>query len=96
MVVRRVLMAIGVFAVLNVGLAGTALAGQETGTGDPTPAGDKARSLCAFSGLADELDTPGETQNWGQIIRIDGPSGGANDIQGFTGCNANDFPNPRR
>ena len=80
--------------------SGTAGAGEITGNGNETPAGEKARSLCAFSGL-DDMDfespvVPGVTQNWGSIIREAGPLGGANSVQtpfGEEGCNANLYPN---
>jgi hypothetical protein len=50
---------------------GSALAGEVTGNGDPTPIQDyRAKSICAFSGQNDGEPPPGRTaahvQNWGQ------------------------------
>lgn len=80
--------------------SGSALAGERAGNGEETPAGDKARSACAFSGLEDnDFEAPvqpGVTQNWGQIIRVAGPLGGANSVLtpfGEEGCNAHQYPN---
>jgi hypothetical protein len=54
-------------------------------------------SRCAFSGLQDNPLSPGTTQNWGTIIRVAGPLGGANDTIGEDGppdgCNAVLYPN---
>ena len=68
---RPVLLGIAVGAVIVLGSAGGAVAGERGGDGHETPAGDKARSLCAFSGL-DDMDfeapvQPGVVQNWGTI-----------------------------
>jgi hypothetical protein len=83
-----------------MGSGSSAFAGEITGNGKQTPARDNARSLCAFSGLEDnDLESPvvpGVTQNWGQIIRVAGPLGGANSVQtpfGEEGCNAHLYPN---
>ena len=81
--------------------AGVASAGERTGIGEQTPIRDTARSLCAFSGLDDmnfESDVvPGVTQNWGQIVSVAGPLGGAASTfvpgEGETGCNAALYPN---
>jgi hypothetical protein len=97
--VKTLLLGIAAGAVLSLALgASVASAGERTGTGEETPAGDKARSSCAFSGLEDhdfEADVePGVTQNWGQIVRFEGPLGGANDVEFIEeGCNANTYPN---
>jgi hypothetical protein len=97
---RRALAAAAVCAAVVLGSGGAAVAGEITGSGEPTPAGDKAKSLCAFSGLEDfDLEAPvdpGVTQSWGQIIRVAGPLGGANSVLtpfGEEGCNARDYPN---
>lgn len=87
--------------VLALGLSGSVVfAGERAGNGTATPAGEKAASACAFSGLEDfdfEEDVdPGVTQNWGQIVREFGPLGGANSVQtpfGEEGCNALTYPN---
>ena len=80
--------------------AGAAFAGERTGNGGDTPAGQNARSLCAFSGLEDNdggAVQPGVAQNWGQIVRVAGPLGGANSTfvpgEGEIGCNAHLYPN---
>jgi hypothetical protein len=62
--------------VLSLG-AGAALAGETTGTGKSLKVdgggkwhtGLHARSLCAYSGLNDEItpEDPGRVQNWGTI-----------------------------
>ena len=54
--------------------AGTALAGEVTGNGRPTPVkGFQAGSICAFSGLDDGSESgagvvPGVVQSWGAIV----------------------------
>ena len=58
-------------AVVGVG-AGSALAGEITGNGKPTPInGYRAASICSFSGQNDGNPPPGRTaahvQSWGQI-----------------------------
>lgn len=60
--------------------AGAALAGETTGNGESLKVdgggkwgtGLHARSLCAYSGLNDEItpDEPGRTQSYGQLVRI--------------------------
>jgi hypothetical protein len=82
--------------------ASAAFAGEVTGTNDPTPvkAEGTSKSFCAFSGLEDfhnegDQVMPGVTQNWGQIVKANGPLGGANDTvgpEGPTGCNAVMYP----
>ena len=70
-----------------VSIGGTAFAGEVTGSGRGGPNGDgivpardQAASECAFSGLEDGEEGgtagPGNTQNWGQIVRQAGPLGG--------------------
>src|SRR5215203_59890 len=78
-----------------LGPVSSSFAGEITGNGKPTAGPDHAKSLCTFSGLEDfDLEDPvdpGVTQNWGQIIRVAGPLGGANSVQtpfGEEGCNA--------
>jgi hypothetical protein len=93
---RRTLGAAAICAAVVLGSGGSAFAGEITGSGKPTPAGTNAKSLCAFSGLEDEPHSPGTTQNWGQIIRVAGPLGGANSVLtpfGEEGCNAHLYPN---
>jgi hypothetical protein len=70
-------------AVMGLG-AGSALAGEITGTGEPTPIRERAQSECAFSGLNDDnLPTDAISQSFGQIVKVDGPLGG---VPGFA-CN---------
>jgi hypothetical protein len=97
---RKAIVGAVVAAGLVLSSGGAALAGERTGNGKETPAGDKARSACAFSGLEDnDFESPvvpGVTQNWGQIIKVAGPLGGANSVQtpfGEEGCNAHLYPN---
>ena len=59
-------------AILLVGAAGTASAGEVDGNGQPTGAVGNARSICMYSGLDDGSEGgtggPGNPpQNWGQI-----------------------------
>lgn len=74
-----------VFATAVVGLsAGSAFAGEITGTGKPTPIRERAQSECAFSGLNDDdLPTDAISQSFGQIVKVAGPQGG---VPGFA-CN---------
>jgi hypothetical protein len=97
---RRMVAGAALAAAFVVGSAVPALAGERGGNGAETPAGDKARSACAYSGLEDwDFEAPvvpGVTQNWGQIIREAGPLGGANSVLtpwGEEGCNAKAYPN---
>ena len=89
--------------------ANAALAGEITGNG--TLKTVKGNSPCAYSGQEDlqwytndENTTlkptptkgdPGHSQSWGQIVKANGPLGGANDTTGVTpepwGCNAHLF-----
>lgn len=65
---RRALILVITLLVVAVTGATSALAGEITGNGKPTPIRDKANSECAFSGLDDADDDGfGRTQNWGQI-----------------------------
>jgi hypothetical protein len=100
---RPMLLGIAVGAVIVLGSAGGAFAGERGGDGHETPAGDKARSLCAYSGL-DDMDfeedvDPGTVQNWGHIPRDARKmfsDRGAAVVElpwGEEGCNASMFPN---
>lgn len=65
-----VLRALGAATLLISLTAGSALAGEVTGKGKPTPiAGYRAHSICSFSGLNDRTQGEGPTdtrvQNWG-------------------------------
>jgi hypothetical protein len=70
--------------------AGSVLAGEVTGTGEPTAGPANANSICVFSGQNDDPDAPlvldfeiaphgpgGRTQNWGQLVRTFGIPGNA-------------------
>lgn len=70
--IKRLGVGLATAAVLVAMSAGAALAGEVTGTGEPTPISDyQANSICSFSGLNDGNPPPGRTaahvQNWGQI-----------------------------
>ncbi|MDQ3690753.1 MAG: hypothetical protein M3406_12120 [Chloroflexota bacterium] len=71
---QRIAAALSATALL-IGLsAGSVLAGEVTGTGEPTPVnGYVMKSICAFSGQNDGNPPPGRTaahvQNWGQISK---------------------------
>ena len=68
----RFTLAIGTATLLVSLSVGSVLAGEVTGTGDPTPVKSYVmNSICAFSGLNDGEPPEGRTaahvQNWGQI-----------------------------
>lgn len=68
----RFTLAVAAAALLVSLSVGSALAGEVTGNGDPTPvSGYVMNSICAFSGLNDGEPPEGRTaahvQNWGQI-----------------------------
>lgn len=68
---RRFTLAIASALVLLGLTVGSALAGEVTGNGDPTPVKEyRMKSICAFSGLNDGEPPEGRTaahvQNWGQ------------------------------
>jgi hypothetical protein len=94
---KRVLVVAAAAATMVVCSSPAAFAGEVRGSGGATPAGDMARSACAFSGLEDYPLQPGTTQNWGQIVRgVPGHLGGANSTMtpfGEEGCNAHMYPN---
>lgn len=76
MVKSRIGVAIGSAMLLIALSAGSVLAGEVTGKGDPTPvAGYVMNSICAFSGQNDGEPPAGRTaahvQNWGQITKAD-------------------------
>ncbi len=80
--------ALGAVAVAAFG-AGSAFAGEITGSGKQTGAPEHARSICAFSGQNDEFvegdETAPRTQSYGQIVRMVG-GGVLGGIPGFA-CN---------
>jgi hypothetical protein len=69
---RRLLAAAFSAAVLTGLSAGSALAGEVTGSGKETPAPDRARSECAFSGYNDDPDEAepfgGQSQSYGRLV----------------------------
>jgi len=78
---KKSLLAAAVCATAVAGLnAGSAFAGEITGTGEPTAMREHAQSECAFSGLNDDPDAAfpegGRTQSWGQLVNQLGPMGG--------------------
>ncbi|HSW43895.1 MAG TPA: hypothetical protein VLM76_15465 [Patescibacteria group bacterium] len=86
----------GAALVLSLG-AGAALGGETTGNGkslkvDGTLTGLHSRSLCAYSGLNDEISQqePGRTQSYGQLVRY-GLKESVDSIGGSPGqaCNPN-------
>ncbi len=100
---KKTLVGAAICAALIFGSSGAAFAGEVNGNGDATPARDKAKSACAFSGLEDGSEGgpsgPGYTQNWGQIpkeFRDQVSVTGAARVDFFgteEGCNANLHPN---
>jgi hypothetical protein len=72
---RRALTGAAVAAVMVVSMGGTALAGEETGNGKPTPISEyRAGSICAFSGQNDDPTEPGlfnygRVQSFGDIVQ---------------------------
>ena len=99
---RSILLGAALGALLVVGSAGGAFAGEIGGNGEVTPAGEKANSYCAFSGLQDfdllKPVEPGAVQNWGQIPKATRDAwsvkGAAvvNNPFGPDGCNAHLVP----
>ncbi|MHC2999309.1 hypothetical protein OB08_08970 [Microbacterium sp. HJ5] len=91
---------------IALGSTGGAFAGERGGNGEETPAGYKAKSLCAYSGLEDfdfeEPVDPGVVQNWGHIpreVRHAVATRGASSVStpfGEEGCNAHMYPNPNK
>jgi hypothetical protein len=72
---RKALAAAAVAAMIVVGAAGAASAGEITGNGKPTPINTyRAGSICSFSGQNDDPTGGGDpfqdgrTQNWGQVV----------------------------
>jgi hypothetical protein len=100
---KNILLGAALGALLVVGSAGTAFAGETGGNGQDTAGPTHARSLCVFSGLEDGSEGgpsgPGVTQNWGQIpkeLRDAWSDRGAAVVStpfGEEGCNAHLYPN---
>ena len=92
MKVSRVV-AVGFGSVVLVAASTTsAFAGEVNGNGDPTQAPTHSNSICAYSGLNDHPDEPGEggrVQSYGQIVKAGGkafapsPGVGCNGHSGF-------------
>lgn len=70
---RRSSLVVVLAMLMVVVMAGTASAGEITGTGKSTPIRDHvAASICSFSGLDDADDDGfGRTQSWGQLSKAD-------------------------
>jgi hypothetical protein len=76
---KKSLLAAALCATAVAGLnAGSAFAGEITGTGESTPIRNGvAASECAFSGLDDpDADVFTHTQSFGQLVSMFGPMGG--------------------
>ena len=99
---KNILLGVAVGAVLILGSAGGAFAGERGGNGELTQGPPHANSPCSWSGLEDGEEGgeggPGITQNWGQIpqeLRKDVSlrGRGAADVvipgEGAWGCTAN-------
>jgi hypothetical protein len=76
---KKLLAVAGVAGVALMMTGGTALAGEVTGKGNPTPIdGYRAGSICSFSGLNDDptgggTGDPfevGKVQNWGAALNV--------------------------
>lgn len=100
---RPMLLGIAVGAVIVLGSAGGAFAGEVGGNGQETSGPANSRSLCAFSGLEDfdglQPPDPGVVQNWGHIPKelrkawSDRGAAVVNTPFGEEGCNAHMYPN---
>ncbi len=96
---RRLVAGAALTAAFVLGSSVPAFAGERGGNGAAVPGADNAMSLCAYSGL-DDMDfesdvVPGVTQNFGQLVRMLGPLGGADSVLtpfGEEGCNAHLYP----
>ena len=72
---KRAVIAAALAAVMAVAMSGTALAGEVTGKGKPTPIAEfRAGSICAFSGQNDDpneeaLFNDGRVQSFGDIVQ---------------------------
>jgi hypothetical protein len=79
----RALVTVVVSAVVIASTASTALAGEITGTGEPTAGPAQANSICVFSGLNDDPTAPlsldlnvapngpgGVSQSYGQDVTL--------------------------
>lgn len=53
-----------------IGVGSSVAAGEVTGTGKPTPAGQRAHSVCAFSGLEDGWHLVGFDANGPIVIAV--------------------------
>jgi hypothetical protein len=75
---KRILQALSVALLLLSLSAGSVLAGEQTGKGEPTAGPANANSICVFSGQNDDptgIDVeangpPGRTQSFGQEVRL--------------------------
>ena len=78
---RRIALALSASVLLIILSAGSALAGEVTGSGEATAGPANANSICVFSGRNDDPDAPlsldrnvapngpgGHTQNWGTNV----------------------------
>ena len=83
---RKMAAVAAVVALVSLGGASMASAGEVKGTGEPTPiSGSRAGSICAFSGLDDGTESglgvqPGVTQSWGQVAKGFATDGGVGEF----------------
>ncbi len=91
MSLKRVLATSATTALLVGALGSPALAGEVTGNGKPTQGPAHARSVCAYSGLNDEITDfePTRVQNYGMFAKVLGydflpkPGDACNPTKGF-------------
>ena len=87
---RRIALALSASVLLIILSAGSALAGEVTGSGKATAGPANANSICVFSGRNDDPDAPivldftlapngpgGHTQSWGTNVSTFGIPGNA-------------------
>jgi hypothetical protein len=100
---KNILLGAALGALLILGSAGGAFAGEKGGNGEYTQGPLHAKSACSYSGLEDGAEGgtpgPGNVQNWGHTKDVPGVSTtrGASDVYvpgiGEWGCNAHLHPN---
>jgi hypothetical protein len=60
---RKVMACAAMCLATTIGVSSTAAAGEVTGSGKPTPISERAKSICAFSGLEDGVALIGFDEN---------------------------------
>lgn len=104
----RLLRSLGAALLLIALGAGSVLGGEVTGSGEGTAGPANANSICVFSGLNDDPDAPlvldfaiapngpgGRTQNWGQLVRVFGVPGNAENNPGASCGGGSNFARER-